>query len=78
MFRVFNALWRLAGVRAHALAYEVIPLGPAAGLMHFVGDSIPLTEWDAGAILRFSGAQLEAFVRSAAGSLTACFVLGCR
>ena len=57
----------------------MVPLGPECGLMQFVGDSAPLTEWDAAAAIgRFSPAQLEAFVRSAAGSLTACFVLGCR
>ncbi len=78
MFGVFSRLWELGGVRVSSLAFQCTPLGAAVGVMEFVSDSVPLTDWDATAILRFSTQQLDTFLGSAAGSFTACFVLGCR
>lgn len=78
LFGLFNALWRIGRVRASAKEFGVFPLTREVGLMSFVGDSIPLREWDPEALLKASPESLLEFIGTAAGSWVSCYILGIR
>jgi phosphatidylinositol kinase/protein kinase (PI-3 family) len=77
-FKILNNLWTLAGCSANCLTFDCFPLSKEFGLMEFVGSSVPLNEWACSKIAKFDPHQLKEFIRHAAGSYTAVFVLGIR
>jgi len=59
-----------------ALDPEVLPAGPKFGFVEYIENSLPATEFDWMELYDCNEAQLQVFLRTAAGSLIAGHVLG--
>jgi hypothetical protein len=82
VFRVFNRCWQAAKstmkLCPYAYTFEVCPLEESSGIIEYIPGAVELQGWDCANILNLSRPDLMEFVRSAAGSYVACYIMGCR
>jgi len=83
MFEVFNVIWRSVPMKQkltpYAYTFKICAISKNAGLMEFVANATESLNWPAEEKINLMDhATLDEFVRSAAGSYVACYILGCR
>ncbi|GAB5371341.1 hypothetical protein AAMO2058_001571400 [Amorphochlora amoebiformis] len=81
MFRVFNMCWEtsmLKPLQPYAYTFEVWPLGYKSGIIEFIQNAVELQGYDCNKISKLKEEDLSEFLRSAAGSYVACYIMGCR
>ena len=80
MFEVFNNLWLAAELKQmpYAYTYGIVALSESSGVMEFIENACELQEWDTQVIAAMDDDTCDEFIRSAAGSYVACYIMGCR
>mmetsp|Transcript_20526 Transcript_20526/g.30719 ORF Transcript_20526/g.30719 Transcript_20526/m.30719 type:complete len:1305 (+) Transcript_20526:131-4045(+) len=81
MFEIFNVLWRDAQLQVtpYSYTFKIVATGQCAGIMEFIENAVELQDWDTeNKILAMTYETLTEFIRSAAGSFVACYIMGCR
>mmetsp|Transcript_12851 Transcript_12851/g.19252 ORF Transcript_12851/g.19252 Transcript_12851/m.19252 type:complete len:771 (-) Transcript_12851:104-2416(-) len=80
MFRVFNRCWEESSLSPmpYAFTFEVCPLGKKSGVIQFIPNAVELQGYSIDKIKDLNDLDLDEFIRSAAGSYVACYIMGCR
>ncbi len=80
MFQIFNNIWKASSLKMmpYSYTFEIVCMSDKSGVMEFIDNSEELQEWNIKTISTMDDDSLDEFVRSAAGSYVACYVLGCR